>query len=302
MIIKHSLKSHITNFCKVYTISDSEKDLKSESTEFESVTDFSEFDKQDLDNVQTLNDDDSSFKIDSERESLKSLSDEVIDRLMSSDLFENILIKSQHEWIDKKVFLRSGSQSITQKKQSSNRSKQQNMSKGFAACSNQSSWMMSRIQEIWSCKKKDDSTEYFNSWSEKRIEETWKWKAESHTDHWWIKNHQSSNYCIRDWSDDECEEEEKEDDDDDDDDECDLEEMIELSRSLWSGSNNYTKWWTLWTDVEIKWLVKLFEQIEPQWQLIKQKDEWHSNRVKLTEWNNVHLKDQIQTVKMRYMW
>ena len=97
MIIKHSLKSHITNFHKIYTISDSEKDLKSESTEFESVTDFSESDKQDLDNVQTLNDDDSSFKIDSKRKFLKSLSDEVIDRLMSSDLFENILIKSQCE-------------------------------------------------------------------------------------------------------------------------------------------------------------------------------------------------------------
>ena len=124
MIIKHSLKSHITNFCKVYTILNSEKDLKSESTEFENVTDFSESDKQDLNNVQTLNDDDSSFMIDSERKFLKSLSNEVIDRLISSDLFENILIKSQHEQIDKKVFLRSNSQSITQKKQSSNKSKQ----------------------------------------------------------------------------------------------------------------------------------------------------------------------------------
>ena len=96
MIIEHSLKPHITNFRKAYTIPDSEEDLESESAGFESVADFSESDKRDLDNVQTLNDDDSSFMIDSERKSLKSLSDEVIDRSMSSDLFENILIKSQH--------------------------------------------------------------------------------------------------------------------------------------------------------------------------------------------------------------
>src|SRR5436189_5993928 len=95
MIIKHSFKLHITNFHKIYIISDSEKDLKNESTEFESVTDFSESDKQDLNNVQTLNDDDSSFMINSKRKFLKSLSNEVIDRSMSSDLFENILIKSQ---------------------------------------------------------------------------------------------------------------------------------------------------------------------------------------------------------------
>ncbi len=152
--------------------------------------------------------------------------------------------------------MRSDSQSIAQKKQSSNRSKQQSMSKRFAACSDQSSQMMSRIQGIWSCKKKGGSTEYFNSQSEKRIEEIWKWKTEFHTDHWWIKNHQSSNYCIRDQSDDECEEEEEEEDDDD---ECDLKKMIELSRSLQSESNNYTKQQTPWTDVEIKQLVKLFE-------------------------------------------
>ena len=94
------------------------------------------------------------------------------------------------------------------------------MSKEFAACFNQSSWMMSRIQEIWSCKKKDDSTEYFNSQSEKRIEEIQKQKTESHTDHQQIKNHQSNNYHIRDQSNDECEEEEE------DDDECDLKEII----------------------------------------------------------------------------
>ena len=57
MIIEHSFKSHIINFHKIYIILNSEKDLKSESTEFESVADFSESDKQDLDNVQTLNDD-----------------------------------------------------------------------------------------------------------------------------------------------------------------------------------------------------------------------------------------------------
>ena len=45
MIIKYLLKSHITNFCKAYTILNSEKDLKSESAEFESVADFSESDK-----------------------------------------------------------------------------------------------------------------------------------------------------------------------------------------------------------------------------------------------------------------
>ena len=155
---------------------------------------------------------------------------------------------------------------------------------------------MSRIQEIWSYKKKNDLTEYFNSQSEKRIEETQKQKTESHTDHQQIKNHQSSNYHIRDQSNDECEEEE------DDDNEYDSEKMIELSRSLQSESNNYTKQQTSWTNIEIKWLVKLFEQIESQWQLIKQKDEQHSNRVKLTEWNNVHLKNQIWTVKIRYMW
>ena len=112
MIIKYSFKSHITNFCKIYTISNSEKNLKNESTEFENVTNFSESDKQDFDNVQTLNDDDSSFKINNEKEFLKSLSNKVINKLMLSDLFENILIKFQHEQINKKVFLKSDSQSI----------------------------------------------------------------------------------------------------------------------------------------------------------------------------------------------
>jgi len=300
MIIEHSLKPHITNFRKAYTIPDSEEDLESESAGFESVADFSESDKRDLDNVQTLNDDDPSFKIDSERESLESLSDEVIDRPMSPDLFEDILTKPQRGRIDKKVSLRSGSQSIAQKKQSSNRSKQQSMSKGFAARSDQSSRMVSRIQGIRSCKKKGGSTEYFNSRPEKRIEETRKRKAESHTDHRRIKDHRSSNYRIRDRSDDECEEEEEEEEDDDDD-ECDSEEMIELPRPLRPGSNNYTKRRTPWTDVETKRLVKLFEQIGPQWQLIKQKDERHPNGAKLTERNNVHLKDRIRTVKMGYM-
>ena len=124
MIIEHLLKLHITNFCKIYTIFNSEKNLKNKSAEFESVADFSESDKWDFNNIQTLNDDDSSFKIDSKREFLKSLSNEIIDRSMSPNLFENILIKSQCEWINKKVFLKSDSQSITQKKQSSNKSKQ----------------------------------------------------------------------------------------------------------------------------------------------------------------------------------
>ena len=116
---------------------------------------------------------------------------------------------------------------------------------------------MSRIQEIQSCKKKDDSTEYFNSQSEKRIEEIWKQKTESHTDHQQIKNHWSSNYCIRDQSNDECKEEKEKENDDDD--ECDSEKMIELSRFLQSESNNYTKWQTSWTNIEIKQLVKLFK-------------------------------------------
>ena len=51
MIIKYSFKSYITNFCKNYTISNSEKDLKNESTEFKNVADFSESDKQDFNNV-----------------------------------------------------------------------------------------------------------------------------------------------------------------------------------------------------------------------------------------------------------
>ena len=86
--------------------------MKSENIKFENVADFSEFDKWDLDNVQTLNDDDSSFKINNEKEFLKSLSNKVINKLMLSDLFENILIKFQCEWINKKVFLKSDSQSI----------------------------------------------------------------------------------------------------------------------------------------------------------------------------------------------
>ena len=86
-----------------------------------------------------------------------------------------------------------------------------------------------------------------------------------------------------------------------DDDKCDSEKMIELFKSLQSESNNYIKQQTSWTNIEIKQLVKLFKQIESQWQLIKQKDEWHSNEVKLTEQNNVHLKDWIWTVKMKYM-
>ena len=109
------------------------------------------------------------------------------------------------------------------------------MSKKFAAHFNQSSQMMFRIQEIQNCKKKNDSTEYFNFQSEKKIEEIQKQKTEFHTDHQQIKNHQSSNYHIRDQSNDECEEEE------DDDNEYDSEKMIELSRSLQSESNNYTK-------------------------------------------------------------
>ena len=48
------------------------------------------------------------------------------------------------------------------------------MSKKFAAYFNQSLQMMSRIQEIQNCKKKNDSTEYFNSQSEKRIKKTQK--------------------------------------------------------------------------------------------------------------------------------
>ena len=103
------------------------------------------------------------------------------------------------------------------------------MSKKFAAHFNQSSWIMFRIQEIWNCKKKNDSIKYFNSWSEKRIEKTQKQKTEFHTNHQQIKNHQSSNYHIRNQNDNKCEKKEKKNNDDD---ECDLEKIIKLSRFL----------------------------------------------------------------------